>query len=134
MKLAISPLQQKIRVGTHGEDYGSWMSNPVFYFFGGIALVAAVLAALSFTLFHLPVLGILLLVAVAALLALKDSGAVADGGMVSLFFTPAEEYTDMEFRKELIAKGEKGLVRYEFEPDDEMLNEVMVKYPRSVVR
>ena len=35
---------------------------------------------------------------------------------------------------ELIAKGEKGLVRYEFEPDDEMLNEVMVKYPRSVVR
>ena len=35
---------------------------------------------------------------------------------------------------ELIAKGEKGLVRYEFEPDDEMLDEVMVKYPRSVVR
>ena len=35
---------------------------------------------------------------------------------------------------ELIAKGEKGLVRYEFEPDDEMLNEVMIKYPRSVVR
>ena len=34
---------------------------------------------------------------------------------------------------ELIAKGEKGLVRYEFEPDDEMLDEVMVKYPRSVV-
>ena len=28
---------------------------------------------------------------------------------------------------ELIAKGEKGLVRYEFEPDDEMLDEVMVK-------
>ena len=45
-------------------------------------------------------------IAVAALLALKDSKAVADGGMVSLFFTPAEEYTDMEFRKELIAKGE----------------------------
>ena len=35
---------------------------------------------------------------------------------------------------ELIAKGEKGLVRYEFEPDDEMLKEVMVIYPRSVVR
>ena len=35
---------------------------------------------------------------------------------------------------ELIAKGEKGLVRYEFEPDDEMLDEVMVTYPRSVVR
>ena len=28
--------QQKIiRLGTHGEDYGSWMSNPVFYMIGG---------------------------------------------------------------------------------------------------
>ena len=67
MELAISPLQQNIRVGTHGEDYGSWMSNPVFYFFGGIVLVAAMLAVLSFTLFHLPVLGVLLLVAAAIL-------------------------------------------------------------------
>ena len=35
---------------------------------------------------------------------------------------------------ELIFKGEKGLNRYEFEPDDEMLDAIMVKYPRSVVR
>ena len=35
---------------------------------------------------------------------------------------------------ELICKGEKGLVRYEFEPDEEMLDAVMVKYPRSVVK
>ena len=35
MLKAISQVQKKIKVGTHGEDYGSWMSNPVFYVFGG---------------------------------------------------------------------------------------------------
>lgn len=35
---------------------------------------------------------------------------------------------------EMVCKGEKGLVRYEFEPDEEMLSEVMVKYPRSVIK
>ena len=28
--------QAEIRLGSHGEDYGSWMSNPVFYIIGGI--------------------------------------------------------------------------------------------------
>lgn len=45
-------------------------------------------------------------IAVAALLALKDSKVVEQGGRISLFFTPAEEYTDMEFRRALIAQGE----------------------------
>lgn len=35
---------------------------------------------------------------------------------------------------ELICKGEKGMVRYEIEPDEEMLDAVMVKYPRVVVK
>ena len=42
----ISKQQLEIRVGTHGEDYGSWMSNPVFYVFGGLVLLAVVTAAL----------------------------------------------------------------------------------------
>ena len=46
MLKAISQVQKKIKVGTHGEDYGSWMSNPVFYVFGGGTLLAAVLGAL----------------------------------------------------------------------------------------
>lgn len=54
MKSTISDVQKKIKVGTHGEDYGSWMSNPVFYVFGGIALVTLVLTALSFTVFRIP--------------------------------------------------------------------------------
>ena len=41
------------KVGSHGEDYGSWMSNPVFYLFGGTdADCRLVLAALSFAVFH----------------------------------------------------------------------------------
>ena len=32
----ISQTQQRLKVGSHGEDYGSWMSNPVFYLFGGL--------------------------------------------------------------------------------------------------
>lgn len=35
---------------------------------------------------------------------------------------------------ELICKGEKGMMRYEFEPDEEMLDAIMVKYPRSVIK
>lgn len=43
--------QQKIiRLGTHGEDYGSWMSNPVFYMIGGLLTLSAVLG--SAILFH----------------------------------------------------------------------------------
>ena len=48
--------QENIRLGTHGEDYGSWMSNPVFYIIGGITALAVVLAVLSFSVFHITVL------------------------------------------------------------------------------
>ena len=65
----ISQTQQRLKVGSHGEDYGSWMSNPVFYLFGGLTLIAAALAALSFAVFHLTVLGVLFVAAVAVLLA-----------------------------------------------------------------
>ena len=39
--------QAEIRLGSHGEDYGSWMSNPVFYITGGITVLAVVLAVLD---------------------------------------------------------------------------------------
>lgn len=85
----ISKQQLEIRVGTHGEDYGSWMSNPVFYVFGGLVLLAAVLAVLSFTMFHLTVLGVLLAVVTAALLIMliwmawiRRQYAFGKGGMM----------------------------------------------------
>ena len=35
---------------------------------------------------------------------------------------------------ELIAKNGESLMRIEFEPDEEMLNAIRVKYPRIVVK
>ena len=35
---------------------------------------------------------------------------------------------------ELVCKSEKGMCRYEFEPDEEMLDAIRVKYPRIVVK
>ena len=54
--------QKNIKIGTHGEQYGNWMSNPVFYMLGGVIAAAALLSILSFKLFHLPVLGIIFVV------------------------------------------------------------------------
>ncbi|MCD8344096.1 MAG: methyltransferase [Oscillospiraceae bacterium] len=64
-----STLQSAIRLGTHGEDYGSWMSKPVFYMMGGFAAAALILAALSFAVFHVTALGIIFVIALIALLA-----------------------------------------------------------------
>lgn len=61
---------EEIHLGTHGEDYGSWMSNPVFYMIGGLLALSVVLAVLSFTVFRLPWLGAVFSVAAAAFLAL----------------------------------------------------------------
>ena len=44
-----------IKLGTHGEDYGNWMSTPVFYVFGGLAALALILAVVSFAFCILPV-------------------------------------------------------------------------------
>ncbi len=62
--------QKEIRLGTHGEHYGSWMSNPVFYVIGALLALSVVLAVLSFAVFHIAALGVLFSVAAAALLAL----------------------------------------------------------------
>lgn len=35
---------------------------------------------------------------------------------------------------ELVFKGEKDMCRWEFEPDEEMLDAIRVKYPRTVVK
>ena len=51
--------QEAVRLGTHGEDYGSWMSTPVFFMAGIPAALAILLAVLSFAAFRTPALGIL---------------------------------------------------------------------------
>ena len=96
--------QQKIiRLGTHGEDYGSWMSNPVFYMIGGLLTLSAVLAALSFSMFHIAALGILFSVAAAALLALliwcawiRKQYAFGGGGMMERVHQVVLSHLDFE--------------------------------------
>ena len=82
--------QAEIRLGSHGEDYGSWMSNPVFYIIGGITALAVVLAALSFSVFHITVLGVLFSVVAAALvilLARCGLGSLFAGNVSALLFS-----------------------------------------------
>lgn len=35
---------------------------------------------------------------------------------------------------EFVFKGDKGIHRYEIEPDEDMLDEILIKYPRSVIK
>ena len=51
--------QKDIRIGTHGENYGNWMSNPVFYMLGCFAAIAAILMIIFFFAVHSVVLGII---------------------------------------------------------------------------
>ena len=62
--------QKEIRLGTHGEIYGSWMSNPVFYALGALLALSAALAVLSFTVFHITALGVVFVIAAVILLVL----------------------------------------------------------------
>ena len=85
----ISDAQKKIKVGTHGEDYGSWMSNPVFYAFGGGLVLAIVLAVLSFAVWKITVLGIVCVIGIVVLLAMlgwitwiRRQYAFGKGGMM----------------------------------------------------
>lgn len=41
--------QNMIHLGTHGEDYGNWMSNPVLYTIGGLLVVTGAVASLAST-------------------------------------------------------------------------------------
>ena len=62
--------QVAIRLGTHGEDYGNWMPVSMLRLVGGLLTLAVVLAALSFTVLRLTVLGVIFVIAVVLLLAL----------------------------------------------------------------
>ena len=89
MLKSINKTQQQIRIGTHGEDYGSWMSNPVFYLVGSLTLIAAALAVLSFTVFRIAVLEAVFTIAAVILIAvliwitwIRRQYAFGKGGMM----------------------------------------------------
>ncbi len=89
MSEQVEKTQEIIHLGTHGENYGNWMSNPVFYMAGGLLALAVVLALMSFTVFRLTVLGVIFIIAAAILLVLlgwitwiRRQYAFGGGGMM----------------------------------------------------
>ena len=55
--------QEKIHLGTHGEDYGNWMPASMLRLVGGLAALAAVFSALFFLVFHVTALGVVFVIA-----------------------------------------------------------------------
>lgn len=62
--------QSEIKIGTHGEKYGNWMSNPFLGMIGGIAAIAAILTILFFVVGDLMILGILSAVLTAVMIGM----------------------------------------------------------------
>lgn len=104
--------QKAIRLGTHGENYGSWMSNPVFYVVGALFAVSAGLAVLSFAVFHIMALGVVFVVAAVILLALllwcawiRRQYAFGGGGMMDQTHIVVLSHLDFDGQGQLLEVG-----------------------------
>ena len=88
------------------------MSNPVFYMVGGLLTLAVVLAALSFTVFHLTVLGVIFIIAAAVFLVLlcwitwiRRQYAFGGGGMMERVHQTILSYLDYDGKGTLLDVG-----------------------------
>ena len=62
--------REPVRLGTHGENYGNWMSAPVFYMVGALIVLMAALCVISHFIPGMDPIGVLALVVAAAVLIL----------------------------------------------------------------
>ena len=60
--------REPVRLGTHGENYGNWMSAPVFYMVGALVVLMAVLCVISHFIPGMRLIGVLALAAAVAVL------------------------------------------------------------------
>lgn len=104
--------QKNIKIGTHGEQYGNWMSNPVFYMLGGVIAVTAILTILSFSVFHLPVLGIIfavILIVVSAATCwfawIRKQYSFGGGGMMDKVHQSLLSHLDFDGKGTLLEVG-----------------------------
>lgn len=104
--------QRNIKIGTHGEQYGNWMSNPVFYMLGGVIAVAALLTFLFFSVFHLPVLGVIFLVILIAVAAatcwfawIRKQYSFGGGGIMDRVHQVLLSHLDFDGRGTLLEVG-----------------------------
>ena len=101
-----------IHLGTHGEHYGSWMSNPVFYVMGDLLALSVVLAVLSFVVFHITALGVVFVIAAVILLALllwcawiRRQYAFGGGGMMERTHLVILSHLDFDGQGQLLEVG-----------------------------
>ena len=104
--------QRSIKLGTHGEDYGSWMSNPVFYIIGAFFLVSGILAFLFLKVWPILWLGILFGMVAAALLMLliliswvRKQNAFGCGGIMDQVHQTVLNYLDFDGNGTLLEVG-----------------------------
>lgn len=112
MSEQVEKTQEIIHLGTHGENYGNWMSNPVFYMAGGLLALAVVLALLFFTVFRLTVLGVIFIIAAAILLVLlgwitwiRRQYAFGGGGMMERVHQTILSHLDYDGKGKLLDVG-----------------------------
>lgn len=105
-------VKEKIRIGAHGEDYGNWMSNPVFYLLGALLALSIVLTVMSFTLFRLTVLGmifaivsVLLLIMLGWITWIRRQYAFNGGGMMGRVHSILLSYLDYDGDGSLLDVG-----------------------------
>lgn len=104
--------QKIIHLGTHGEDYGSWMPNSVFYMAGGLFTLTVALAALSFAVLHITALGALFAAAAVLLLVLlcwitwiRRQYAFGGGGMMERVHQVILSHLDFDGQGRLLDVG-----------------------------
>lgn len=104
--------QSEIKIGAQGTEYRSWMSNPVFYVFGGCAIASAILTVVSFAVIRIAVLGVLFAIATIAFIALlllmawiRKQYAFGGGGMMDKVHQTILSYLDYNGEGKLLEVG-----------------------------
>ena len=104
--------QTAIRLGAHGEDYGNWMPVSMLRLVGGLLFLSVVLAALSFTVFHLTALGVIFIIAAVILFVLlcwitwiRRQYAFGGGGMMELVHHTVLSHLDYDGKGTLLDVG-----------------------------
>ncbi len=103
---------QIIRLGTHGEKYGNWMSATVFYMLGGLLALAVALTVLSFAVFHITVLGALFAISTVILFVLlcwitwmRQQFAFGGGGVMEQVHQAVLSNLDFDGKGQLLEVG-----------------------------
>ena len=104
--------QTAIRLGAHGEDYGNWMPVSMLRLVGGLLFLSVVLAALSFTVFHLTALGVIFIIAAVILFVLlcwitwiRRQYAFGGGGMMERVHHTVLSHLDYDGKGTLLDVG-----------------------------